>query len=410
MAARRERPERPLPHAMYVWPRQWTDPVREAIVRHAPAVDSFLVLGAEIAWTDSGPELIRIPIDHAALAATGRRVGLVLRIGPYGGPFDAEDDTTARIIAIAASLRDDARAHAIEPAEIQLDFDCASSKLDGYRAWVSALRTHLSPTPVTITTLPTWLGERGFRALVEETDGYVLQVHSLEKPRSLSELGTICDPDRSIGWVRRARRLGVPFRVALPTYGYRVAFDDDGAFIGLAAEGPTPAWPVGTRVVELRSDPAAIAALVTALRHEPPAPLTGLAWFRLPVATDTQNWPAETWEVVRRGEVPRAEFTVRTRDEASDRGSLIELDLHNEGTFDAPFDGNIHVTWSGDPPLASDAVGGFVRERRSPTSLLFSPLPESMEDRLLPGRTRSVGWLRFAAETEVTVEIVPPGS
>ena len=400
---------RPLAHAVYVWPRQWTEPVRTAIDSCREDVAPLLVLAAEVAWSDGRPEVFHVPIDGPTLAATRKSIGLVVRVGPFAGPFRRDDDPATRIVSLVRTIRDDARRAGIEPSEVQIDFDCASSKLDGYRTWIEEVRTQLSPTPVTITALPTWLGAKGFGALVEATDGYVLQVHSLERPSSPTDLGTLCDPEQSLRWVRRARRFGVPFRVALPTYGYRVAFDRDGAFIGLAAEGPLPAWPEGTEIVELRTDPTAMVALVTALRHEPAEPMLGIAWYRLPVATDTLNWPRETWEVVMRGEVPTAEIVARARTASTDgAGVRIEIELENEGTRDGMVDGAVRVSWRGGPPLASDAIGGFRREGASRDALVFRAHPDPDVERISPGRIRTVGWLRFAAETEVTVELVPP--
>jgi len=43
------------------------------------------------------------------------------------------------LVAMAASNH-------LELAELQLDFDCAESKLDGYRVWVEAIRSRLAPT------------------------------------------------------------------------------------------------------------------------------------------------------------------------------------------------------------------------------------------------------------------------
>jgi hypothetical protein len=40
----------------------------------------------------------------------------------------------------------------------------------------------------------------------------------------------------------------VPFRVALPTYGYVLAFDRNDKFIRLSAEGPAKEWPDGAQL------------------------------------------------------------------------------------------------------------------------------------------------------------------
>lgn len=41
-----------------------------------------------------------------------------------------------------------ARNGGLEPAELQIDFDCAEGKLAGYRRWLAALRPAASRTPL----------------------------------------------------------------------------------------------------------------------------------------------------------------------------------------------------------------------------------------------------------------------
>ena len=77
-----------------------------------------------------------------------------------------------------------------------------------------------------------------FPALARAVDGYVLQAHSFERPAT-SAFGklTLCDPELARSWVEQAGRLGVPFLLSLPTYGYLVGFDSTGRLLGMVAEG-----------------------------------------------------------------------------------------------------------------------------------------------------------------------------
>ena len=113
----------------------------------------------------------------------------------FAGPFATDDSIARAVCSAAASLVAEAKTNHLTPAELQLDFDCSESKLDGYRAWVQLIRNRIAPIPVTITTLPGWLKQPAFRKLVQATDGYVLQVHSLEKPKSFGVPFTLCVPD-----------------------------------------------------------------------------------------------------------------------------------------------------------------------------------------------------------------------
>ena len=163
-----------------------------------------------------------------------------MRIGTYPGPFTTNDAAIRFICDTAMNLVADARTNGVALRELQLDFDCASSKLDGYRIWLEAVQRRVAPLPVTITTLPSWLNTAPFRRLAFVATNYVLQVHSAERPKSFEADYSLCDPRAASRAVERAGRIGVPFRVALPTYGYVLAFDQRGEFISLAAEGPHP--------------------------------------------------------------------------------------------------------------------------------------------------------------------------
>ena len=198
------------------------------LTNHGAAFSNLVVLQAEIVWRNAKPEVIPVRLDYAALAATHRPVGIALRIGGYAGPFAAEGDLTQFLTGLATNFIAEARSNGISASEFQIDFDCAASKLDGYRVWVEALRKKISPTPLTITVLPSWLKEPAFKKLAGATDGYVLQVHSLERPKNIEAPFTLCDPADARRAVDLAGTMGVPFRVALPTYGYFMPGDKSG--------------------------------------------------------------------------------------------------------------------------------------------------------------------------------------
>lgn len=115
---------------------------------------------------------------------------------------------------------------------------------------------------------------------------------------------TLCDPVRARRWVRQAAEIGRPFRVALPTYGYTLAFDRAGKFLSLAAEGPRPACRPATldahRAGRRRRAGGAGARELTS--GAAAGALHGLApGFRQPVAGDRLNWDPLTLATVLRG-------------------------------------------------------------------------------------------------------------
>jgi len=392
----------PLPHEVYIWQRQWTDDVRVNAAR-AVAFGGLVVWAAEVDWRDGAPRVARGAVDYAALAAAGRPVGLALRIGPFAGPFSETDETATLLVALAADVIRSAEDAGVTVHELQLDFDCATARLDGYCRWVRAIRRRVGPLPVTITALPTWLGNNAFRALAAEADGFVLQVHSLERPPGPDAPLTLCDPAAARRAVERAGRVGRPFRVALATYGYGVGFAADGRLLGLQAEGPAPAWPDDAHVRVVRADPDATAALVRGWAANRPAHLRGLIWYRMSTGADTLNWRWPTLEAVARGEAPRGAVRVQHTAPAA---PLVELTFENTGAADANLPNTVVVTWHESRLLAADGVGGYACATGA-TEVRFRRTVEARAEPLPPDGQRAFGWLRFDRNTEVTVHVTP---
>ena len=298
----------PLTHEAYVWQRAWTQPVRDAVKQHAAQFGGLTVLNAEVSWKNRQPQVIRVPLDYSILTNAPCPVGLALRIGPCPASIATNETTRVFLADMAASLIAEANSHRLTPRELQIDFDCAESRLDGYRAWVEAFRRKAAPVPVSITALPAWLGQPAFKRLVAAAGSYVLQVHSLQRPRGFDAPFTLCDPAAARRAVERAAQIGIPFRVALPTYGYLTAFDAGGRFVGLSAEGPSKTWPAGVRVREVRANPLELAQLVQLWTTNRPAGMRGVIWYRLPVADDTLNWRWPTLRAIVAGRSPGKAF------------------------------------------------------------------------------------------------------
>jgi hypothetical protein len=405
-----------LPQQAYVWQRTWNGPVQAAIGAQATNFARLILLHAEMQWVQGGanpsPRVVRVPIDFEALPRRGPPVGLALRVGPYPGPFAQHDAMARRLTDLAESLVTEARTNGVVPLELQIDFDCAESKLEGYRQWVTALRRRVGPLPVVITVLPAWLRQKAFRELAGACDGYVLQVHSLARPQRVETPFTLCDPVKARAAVSQASRLGFPFRIALPTYGYWVGFDSNGDFIGLSAEGSSRRWPAGTQLREVNANPRELAGLVGEWLRKPPPFCQGLIWYRLPVAQENLNWPFATLSMVMSGRSP----TVRLRLEAhrSEAGShrpgaasggtlatLVEVEWVNSGTATKVGPAQVNVRWRNSRLVAGDGLYGFAL---SETGLTSARLSNHLA-RLLPDERQRIGWLRFNQETEVELEM-----
>lgn len=380
----------PLAQEAYVWQRAHTVAVAEAVHAHAPAFNHLVILAAEVSWQTHRAHIVRVPLAASAEALKSTpSLGLALRINAYSGSFAADAPATRELVSLAASLLADARASGLSISEFQVDFDAPERRLADYRHWLDALRPVVAPARLTFTALPSWSKHRrDFAALASAADDYVLQVHSLTRPASPDDLTPLCDPVAARRALADAARFNRPFRVALPSYGYRLAFDPQGRFFALSAEGAVPSWPAGTIIRELSADPIALAAMVSDFQRQHPRVLTGIIWYRLPVAGDRLNWAWPTLEAVMRGEAPAARVVLETTRDAT---GLVEWFVVNTGN--APFSGafSATVSWTGAIRLAADALPPFVVEHETATSHRIS----ASSLRLAPGSRQSLGWLRL---------------
>jgi hypothetical protein len=394
---------------VYVWQRQWTAAVNASLEAVVGVVGAVQVLAAEVSWRNGRVEVFRAQPDYAALKKMRVRVGLVIRIGPFGGAFSRDDAVAARLMAVLVERLQAARAAGVEPVEVQIDFDCAETKLAGYRAWLTALREAAGQVRLVFTALPAWLKyERDFRSLAEAADGFVLQVHSLEKPRGVNEPVVLCDPVRARAWAEQASRLGVPFRVALPTYGYDLGFSADGKFIGLAAEGPRRSWPEGAQIREVRTEVEAMRGLARTLAESSLANFAGVIWFRLPVEGDRLNWDVRTLVAVMRGEQPQARLGATVAWSMGDAG-LAEVYLENAGEMTMPLPVRVSVCWPESTRVSAlDGLAGYaLKSAVSEGGATFALEAIRRRAALPPGRRLRVGWIRFSHEIPLHIEIIP---
>lgn len=390
----------PLAQEVYVWQRAWKEPVREAVSEHGGSFSNIVALAAEVSWKNGEPVVARIPLDFQVLASTKRTIGLALRVGAFSGPFATNNSVARTLTSLASSLVSEAETNHIKLGELQLDFDCAESKLDGYRLWVETIRKQIAPVPLTITTLPSWLKQPSFQRLIAASDGYVLQVHSLEKPKSFDAPFTLCDPKAALAAVEKASSFGLPFRVALPTYGYVIAFSTNGQFVGLSAEGPAKSWPANAKLREVRSDPIALALLMQTLEAKQLPALRGIIWYRLPVSVDNLNWRWPTLNAIVNARLPREKVQPELR---RVEDGLVEIKLVNNGELDVAPPFVVAVSWPGARLVAGDGLRGFELVETGAAAGNFKM--RSQASRLSAGEQLTIGWLRFDKDVEVQLEI-----
>ncbi|MEO7992986.1 MAG: DUF3142 domain-containing protein [bacterium] len=393
---------------VYIWQRAWTPEVREAMVTAAPSVGAFAVQLAEIDGSTEPPGVRGAAIDWALLASLQHPVTLTIRLASDGPDLTVANPQVALIQQRFADGVEDATAAGVTIASIQLDYDCPTEQLTAYTEVLASLKRKNNPLPLTITALPAWLDSPGMEALAHAVDGYALQVHSLQRPDPDSSAITVCDPRLARRWIDQAARLGRPFTVVLPAYGYAVGHDAAGRVTGLLAEQAFEGWPAGTVTVdEVTPDPSAMAALVRELRDDPPQSFQGCVWFRLPVSNDRRGWRWCTLAKVMAGTAPSPRFEVALTHAPE---GAIDCTLRNVGDADGIFTGAVAITSSAateDDYPWHDALNRGAMLVSAANWVEWRPgNPEGL--RLRPGDECALGWVRWEHPGEVRAHVVAP--
>lgn len=386
----------PLRQRGYLWQREWTSAVIESLREASGRMDGVVILGAEINLAGKKPGVVKASIDWEAVKRQIEHCSIALRVAPFAGPFRADDAPIRTIADLARQLIEEAGAHDVKLEEFQLDFDCARKNLTGYRTWLRLVRSAVHPIRFVITTLPAWLDDPEFRALLRETDGYVLQVHSV--PISNGQGATLCDTRMARRWVEKAARLKFPFSVALPTYRCSAGYGPDGTLISVAMDSVQPSWPPGTQVLEFGTDPDELANLVDGWQKSRPAELRELLWYRVPIATDARNWRWVTLSAIMAGRRPEHKLNV-----VQEGVNPIDLSIFNAGEADEQFNSNVTASWNNAGLTASDALSGWNVRSENRRAVFSASTKRGV--RLPPGASRKIGWLRFDQPTNLRVEL-----
>ncbi|RAS35504.1 DUF3142 domain-containing protein [Paraburkholderia bryophila] len=385
------RPATRLPNDAYIWQRKWTLSVNAAIQRSGGLVQSWHVLAAE---KDDKNDWTVVSPDWPTLAATGAPITAVVRID---GQLDDLDSLPAARIA---QLADNWKQHGVPLAAIEIDHDCATSKLAAYTRFLAALRGQLDPAvKLTVTALPTWLDSPALEALLAQADAAILQVHAVTNPAQ-----GLFDPAQARTWLHAfARRTQRPWRVALPTYGSRVTWGMDGRVAGIESERPmllANGFAQGLSH-ELVAQPGQIAAFVAQIQRDELRGLTGVVWFRLPTDADERAWSLTTWRAVLSRAPLTAAMSIDVRPNAQQPG-LFDVSLVSSGNADSTLPAVVRTDAA---CQAADGINGYALDYDARGMLLRRVQPGLLR----AGMRRDIGWLR-CGETDhhkVSVHVEP---
>ncbi len=392
-----------LPHDAYIWQRAWGDALRDSIAEHVDVVSGLTCLAAEITPRADGDAVALIDLDYAALIASGRPVTLAIRISQYPGPFSADMRTTQTLLRVSGEVLARAKDKGLDVAALEIDFDAATSKLEGYQQWLRLLRAEHPSTPLSITTLPTWMSRpEAFAQLVASVDHFVLQVHSIQRPQKDGGAIKLCDAKQSLDWVEQAAGFGRPFHVALPTYAYEIGFNARGELVSVTAENGLGRRNPQISYERVEADPVEMSELVQQLNQLKCDRLRGIIWYRLPVRGDRLNWDAELWRQVRDGDVQPPAWQVLA---VPQNNGVIEIQICQNSITPTPAPKAISLQWSGAEAVAWDGQRHFSVSQSQPKTLTFQRASDSAP--LPKGARWTIGWLRLDQPADLQLTILP---
>lgn len=369
-------------HDVYIWQRQWTPAVREALSQSRDIFDGVRVLvaqaGREGRW-------LATRADPQDFAGDPRPRVAVVR---YDGARSPPDIDVLEVFLRDLLKRWDAGGSAFTGVEI--DYDCGSDRLVDYARRLRQLRLGLPrDVALSITALPSWMGADALDDVLAATDQAVLQVHAVSNP----SLG-LFDAERAESWVRRfALRDTKPFLIAVPAYGSRIGLDEAGRLVAVENEMPVEnVAPADAR--EIHVEPADVALLLRRLDDDPPPRWRGVVWFRLPVRGDRRAWTLVAIRDIVAGRVPKAALSAAIL--ARDNGAS-DVFITNGG----PADANAHaLRVFAESCSAADATDGWHIERW-PGGWRFVPDPGL---RVRGDTKRAVGWVRCKQVDQAALE------
>jgi hypothetical protein len=372
-----------LPQQAYIWQRQWSPAVGAAMQASDQLVGGWRVLAAELTaqrqWKIANP-------DWQALKTTQHAIVMVVRLD--GQTESLNDATHARINDLVARWRQ----QGIPVAGVEIDYDCPTSQLPAYRNFLTGLRQSLDrDTTLSITALPTWLNSPELGKLLAVADESVLQVHAVMNPRQ-----GLFDAERAQAWLKAyAKQTAHPWRVALPSYGTRVSWDDNGRISAVESERPLLAS--GNAAQELTASPTVVSAFLAQLDKNPAPGLVGVVWFRLPTEDDVRNWSLPTWQAVLARQplvsaisaisAVTVEAQANTQSTQNTQAGLHDLTLRNDGNADSalPLIVRIDAASACD---AADGINGYALEADAQGKYLR----RTRDGLLRAGYQRNIGW------------------
>ena len=166
----------PLDQQLYVWQRQWRPAHAEALAQSRADFSTLRVLALQ-AQPQAGWSRARI--DAELLRRDARPLIAVVRLDGQLPQLDP-----AEIGQQLAALVRDWQAAGLRLSGLEIDHDCATSRLPAYAELLREVRRQLpAELRLSITALPAWLDSPALDELLTSVDSSVLQVHAVSDPQ-----------------------------------------------------------------------------------------------------------------------------------------------------------------------------------------------------------------------------------
>jgi len=379
----------PLTREAYVWQQTSTPALDEAVRIALPELESLSFHAADIRFQRSIADVQKFPVPWSILKKSGKPVSLVIRI--YADLLQPSIEQIDPLRDLVHELLGAVREVGLDCREIQLDYDCPDSQVALYAKFIRDLQRAVPEVRLPITALPSWLKSPDFPELAASAGEYILQVHSLSLPKPNEKSITLFDPTAAWKAVDRATQVGLPFRLALPTYRCTVVMDARGKRGSAYSENSPPSLENGQHYLSGTAEPDELAAFVSQIQSNRPPLLTGLIWYRLPVSTDRMNWPWFTFQLVSQGIPPKSQW--ETKLDLRPEG-FSTITIHNVGQQPELAPARVIASWPPNAFIAADALGGYVLNQAD-AHTYFTPLLILPPIVLQPGDKLTIGWIRL---------------
>jgi hypothetical protein len=118
-----------------------------------------------------------------------------------------------------ASLQRAGARRRIDPAGVQIDFDCPTGRLHDYAVWLALLRKHLPPgARLSITTLLDWFRpDTQIADVLAQVDEFVPQFYDARPPAGSAM--TIAEPVDAARWAPVFNRFRTPYKIGISAFG-----------------------------------------------------------------------------------------------------------------------------------------------------------------------------------------------